>query len=99
MAEDAHVKRFMAKDYKSTEYVVQPVLMDSDGRLKFCAPGDSGSVVFDSDGGVLGLFFRGSKPLNSADDGYGLVTPIELVFQDIIAFSKGGITEIRVAED
>ncbi|WXC67436.1 hypothetical protein SNK03_013229 [Fusarium graminearum] len=99
MAEDAHVKRFMAKDYESTEYVVQPVLMDSDGQLKFCAHGDSGSVVFDRDGGVLGLFFRGSKPRNSADAGYGLVTPIELVFKDIIAFSKGGITEIRVAED
>ncbi|KAL5592053.1 hypothetical protein FOVSG1_010942 [Fusarium oxysporum f. sp. vasinfectum] len=65
---------------------------------KFCAKGDSGSVVFDELGGIVGLVFRGHKHERSYNDGYGYVTPIEHVFEDIVAFSKGHITDIRVAE-
>lgn len=67
------------------------------GERKFCAHGDSGSVVFDDEGGIIGLLFRGHKNNNSFDEGYGYVTPIEHVFQDIKDFSKGQITDIRIA--
>ncbi|CVL05894.1 uncharacterized protein FPRN_14218 [Fusarium proliferatum] len=43
----------------------------------FCAPGDSGSVVFDEDGGIVGLVIGGHKNNNSDNYGYGYVTPIE----------------------
>ncbi|EWG38280.1 hypothetical protein FVEG_01538 [Fusarium verticillioides 7600] len=65
---------------------------------KFCAKGDSGSAVFDELGGIVGLVFRGHKHRESYDDGYGYVTPIEHVLEDIVAFSKGNITEIRIAQ-
>ncbi|KAF4500075.1 hypothetical protein FAGAP_3737 [Fusarium agapanthi] len=65
---------------------------------RFCAKGDSGSVVFDELGGIVGLVFRGHKHHNSYNDGYGYVTPIEHVFEDIMDFSNGQITDIRVAE-
>lgn len=70
---------------------------DNHGVLKFCAHGDSGSVVFDDRGGIVGLLFRGHRNNKSFDDGYGYVTPIEHVFQDIKDFSKGQITDIRIA--
>ena len=66
---------------------------------KFCAPGDSGSVVWDIRGCVVGLIFRGIRVTNSDDEGFGYVTPIEDVFKDIKDFSKGQITDIRVAVD
>jgi hypothetical protein len=65
---------------------------------KFCAKGDSGSAVFDELGGIVGLVFRGHKHRDSYNDGYGYVTPIELVLEDIVAFSEGQITEIRIAQ-
>ncbi|KAG5743747.1 hypothetical protein H9Q70_013539 [Fusarium xylarioides] len=69
-----------------------------DKSSKFCAKGDSGSAVFDELGGIVGLVFRGHKHNNSYNDGYGYVTPIEHVFEDIVDFSKGHITDIRIAE-
>ncbi|KAF5613038.1 hypothetical protein F25303_14296 [Fusarium sp. NRRL 25303] len=65
---------------------------------KFCSHGDSGSAVFDSDGGIVGLFFSGHKIEGSFDQGFGYATPIELVFQDIIEFSEHAITDIRIAQ-
>ncbi|KAM0386742.1 hypothetical protein ACHAPY_001310 [Fusarium culmorum] len=96
MAEDRHLESKMS-DYATTEYIYQPGYFA--GTRKFCARGDSGSVVFDENGGIVGLFFRGHRPNNSLDGGFGLVTPIEHVFKDIIDFSNGGITEIRVAKN
>jgi hypothetical protein len=69
---------------------------DVDSSLKLCAHGDSGSVLFDKDGGIVALLFRGHKHNDSYDDGYGYVTPIEHVFNDIKDFAD--ITNIRVAQ-
>ncbi|KAF5593542.1 uncharacterized protein FSUBG_9777 [Fusarium subglutinans] len=63
---------------------------------KLCAHGDSGSVIFDNDGGIVALLFRGHKHNDTYDDGYGYVTPIEHVFDDIKDFTD--ITNIRIAE-
>ncbi|KAH7159101.1 hypothetical protein DER46DRAFT_379850 [Fusarium sp. MPI-SDFR-AT-0072] len=68
---------------------------DVDPRIKLCAHGDSGSVLFDKDGGIVALLFRGHKHNDSYDDGYGYVTPIEYVFDDIKGFAD--ITNIRIA--
>ncbi|KAM0230395.1 hypothetical protein ACHAP5_011398 [Fusarium lateritium] len=84
---------------KTTEYVFV-YNHPSEGTLPFSGPGDSGSVVFDDDGGIVGLLFRGHQP-NNADKntGYTFVTPIEYVINDIKAFFDGYITDIRVAQD
>ncbi|KAK5660009.1 hypothetical protein OQA88_13477 [Cercophora sp. LCS_1] len=58
--------------------------------------GDSGSVAFDRHGCALGLLFRGYQAQDSAE--HVFITPIEDVFEDIKAFSKGKILEIRIAE-
>lgn len=92
LSDDSYLKNDI-KNYLSTEYIFQ-----SHDGVKFCAPGDSGSAVWDENGGIVGLFFRGHSINKSFDDGFGLVTPIELVFEDIKQFSKGTITEIRVAK-
>ncbi|KAH7276173.1 hypothetical protein B0J15DRAFT_558323 [Fusarium solani] len=62
---------------------------------RFCGPGDPGSVVFDARGQAIGLLFGGQVPSQTA--GYGLVTPIEDVFEDIKASSKGRVEDIRIA--
>ncbi|KAG4261353.1 hypothetical protein FPRO03_11904 [Fusarium proliferatum] len=64
----------------------------------FCAPGDSGSVVFDEDGGIVGLVIGGHKNNNSDNYGYGYVTPIEYVFKDIKDLLKEHVLDIRIAE-
>ncbi|KAF4980042.1 hypothetical protein FZEAL_3904 [Fusarium zealandicum] len=83
----------------SSEYLFQPTDTDTDMNTIFAAPGDSGSVVFDDEGGVVGLLCRGQRPNGSTDRGFACVTPIEHVFQDIKDFSKGQITGIRIAVD
>jgi hypothetical protein len=55
-------------------------------------------VVFDEGGRAVGLVFRGLMAQQAANS-YTFITPIEDVFADIRAFSKGGITDIRIAED
>ncbi|KAF4503412.1 alcohol dehydrogenase [Fusarium agapanthi] len=42
----------------------------------FCAPGDSGSVVFDESGGIVGLMIGGHHNNNSYNHGYEYATPI-----------------------
>ncbi|KAM0562359.1 hypothetical protein ACHAPJ_002048 [Fusarium lateritium] len=80
----------------SKEYVFQAYKsMGPKGNDSFSLPGDSGSVVFDHKGGVVGLLFSGQTP-NNTRLGYSFVTPIEHVFDDIKAWSKGEITDIRV---
>ncbi|EXK82531.1 hypothetical protein FOQG_13101 [Fusarium oxysporum f. sp. raphani 54005] len=78
----------------TTELVFGP-RYDVDLSIKLCAHGDSGSVLFDKDGGIVALLFRGHKHNDSYDDGYGYVTPIEHVFNDIKDFTD--ITNIRIA--
>ena len=63
----------------------------------FSAPGDSGSVAWDKKGRALGLVFRGQKPTGVLKTKLSYVTPIHDVFEDIKAFSEGGITDIRIA--
>lgn len=61
--------------------------------------GDSGSVVFNSDGAAVGLLLTGGRRLTHGVSSYAYITPIEDVFADIKAFSNGQITDIRIAED
>ncbi|KAH6953593.1 hypothetical protein DER45DRAFT_528167 [Fusarium avenaceum] len=83
----------------STEYVFV-YNHPKEGKLPFAGPGDSGSVVFDNNGSIVGLLFRGQPPQRS-DGRVGLayVTPIEDVLRDIKSFMGGVITDIRVAEE
>ncbi|KAF4995124.1 hypothetical protein FDECE_12895 [Fusarium decemcellulare] len=76
--------------------VEEVAFLGHNGRL-FSAFGDSGSVVFDAEGGVMGLVFTGQKPQN-ADKTYSYVTAIENVFDDIMASSNGEITAVRIAK-
>ncbi len=65
----------------------------------FAASGDSGAVVFDETGRAVGLLFSGQTPQQCRDNiGHALVTPIEDVLEDIKQFSKGQITDIRIAK-
>jgi hypothetical protein len=59
--------------------------------------GDSGAVVYDSQGAVLGLLFAGQRPQQSFPEGIIYVTRIWDVFKDIIDFSEWNITDIRIA--
>ncbi|KAM0562358.1 hypothetical protein ACHAPJ_002047 [Fusarium lateritium] len=60
--------------------------------------GDSGAVVFDHNGGILGLIVGTQRPI-CVEKEYSFVTPIEHVFEDIKSSSKGEITDIRVARE
>lgn len=51
--------------------------------------------MYNGSGQVVGLLFTGMKP-QGADRGHMLVTPIKDILDDIKAFSKGGITDIRI---
>ncbi|KAK1751145.1 hypothetical protein QBC47DRAFT_464338 [Echria macrotheca] len=65
----------------------------------FSAAGDSGSVAWDRKGRAVGLVFGGLRPtgvLGTA--GLTYITPIHDVFKDIMEFSDGEITDIRIAE-
>ena len=62
---------------------------------RFCGPGDPGSVVFDARGQAIRLLLGGQVPSQTA--GYGLVTPIEYIFEDIKASSNGRVEDIRIA--
>ncbi|KAK1761920.1 hypothetical protein QBC33DRAFT_614651 [Phialemonium atrogriseum] len=76
---------------RSSEYL----FLGHEGK-PFGDHGDSGSVVYDAEGQVLGLLFTGLSP-QQTNAGHTFVTPIEDVFEDVIKFSKGGITDIRIA--
>jgi len=101
--EEAHLKLSAAPDPEkgrpkrmSTEYTFMGHLQHDENR-PFADQGDSGAVVFDIHGRVLGLVFSGFRP-QRGDGAYVLVTPIEDVLEDIKDLSKGEITAIRVAE-
>lgn len=63
---------------------------------RFSGHRDSGAVVFDHAGHLVGLVFGGQVP-HQDKKGYTLVTPIEDIFDDIKAISNGEIEDIRVA--
>ncbi|KAM0354356.1 hypothetical protein ACHAPU_001400 [Fusarium lateritium] len=71
---------------------------DSGWDKPFAGPGDSGSVVFDSNGCAVGLLFRGLRPNNDNAVGHTYVTPIEHVFKGIKESSKGKIVDVRIAQ-
>jgi hypothetical protein len=92
---DKHVKSEMGGE----TYYSNELMFVGDPTFTFLAyHGDSGSVAFDEEGRAVGLLFRGHQ-VQQAANSYAFITPIEDVFADIKAFSKGGITDIRIAED
>lgn len=66
------------------------------GKDTLSSEGDSGSVCFDEWGNAVGLLFRGQSGKRGNEHCY--VTPIEDVFNDIVAFADGVITGIRIKE-
>jgi len=91
--EGAHLEAVMGRE-KSREFI----FIEDPASARFSHRGDSGSVVFDEEGRAAGLLLRGHKPLGAVNQCL-YITPIEDVFDDIKTFSKGGITDIRIAED
>ncbi|KAK3339843.1 hypothetical protein B0T25DRAFT_618478 [Lasiosphaeria hispida] len=97
--EDAHVEPWMKsrhRPYLSNEFMY--IGLPEVGWRWLAKQGDSGSVVFDTQGKAAGLLFRGHTA-QQATSSYAYITPIEDVFADIKAFSKGEITDICIAED
>jgi len=81
----------------SSEHVIIGHLFGDGSPQAFADNGDSGAVVFDTFGQMVGLLFTGQAPQGTRGQGYALVTPIEEVFEDIKAMSNGEITDIRVS--
>ncbi|KAF5554457.1 kinesin [Fusarium napiforme] len=75
MVDDDHLDKAIRST--TTEVAIQP-----GGPGESCSQGDSGSALFDSEGGIVGLFFIRHAINGSFDKGFGYATPIELVFQD-----------------
>ncbi|KAK3353818.1 hypothetical protein B0T25DRAFT_221366 [Lasiosphaeria hispida] len=95
MLEADHVPLRIKADLKSKEFA----FISPDGlEGTFGDRGDSGAVVWDECGRVMGLLFTGQQPQGSSK-GYSLVTPIEDVFQDIRDASGGDILDIRIPTD
>ncbi|KAM7193056.1 hypothetical protein V8F20_008572 [Naviculisporaceae sp. PSN 640] len=67
---------------------------ESNTRKPFADKGDSGAVVWDRNGCVMGLLFRGQVP-NQTRSGCAYVTPIEHVFGKIKKMDKN-IKDIKV---
>jgi hypothetical protein len=71
--------------------------IDSRDRLSLATAGDSGAVVYNDEGKVVGLVSRGLAPQQSPKGSktfpYPYVTPIEDVFADIKAFT--GVDDIK----
>lgn len=57
----------------------------------FSKEGDSGALIFDNDGGVIGLLFGGCPRKHTS-----YFTPIESVFADIKKVT--GAMDVRIAE-
>ncbi|KAK1762459.1 hypothetical protein QBC33DRAFT_551924 [Phialemonium atrogriseum] len=93
VAEDRYVGRGFSEEYVFIGRCNANVNSD----VRFADIGDSGAVVFDKRGRALGVVFTGQTPQQAGSDGYCFVTPIEDVFRDIKEFSKGDITDIRIA--
>ncbi|KAK3364331.1 hypothetical protein B0T25DRAFT_61230 [Lasiosphaeria hispida] len=97
--EDTHVQAYMDarhRPYLSNEFLF--IGYPNPAEHWLAKKGDSGSVVFDTDGRAVGLLFRGHM-VQQAASSYAYITPIEDVFDDIKTFSNQQITDIRIAED
>ncbi|KAF5243254.1 hypothetical protein FANTH_8263 [Fusarium anthophilum] len=95
---DQHKAACIIKDDKhvSGDNPSNEDLFISDTVKLFSARGDSGPIVYDFKGGVVGLLHRGQIPTNS-EKPFPTITPIELVFEDIKSFLEDE-AEIRIAE-
>ncbi|KAM4066597.1 hypothetical protein HRG_000678 [Hirsutella rhossiliensis] len=71
--------------------------LGTDGMGPFATPGDSGAVVFNEHGQVVGVVFSGGNPQQTAKGSYALVTPIEDVFRHIKDLSQNRIRDVRIA--
>lgn len=90
MREEKYMPGRSKEDLMSSEYIfIHP------RDMVFANVGDSGAVVWDEDGGVVGLLFRGQQP-HGTKRGYGMVTPIEDVFESIKEMSMGHIVDVRI---
>ncbi|KAK5651827.1 hypothetical protein OQA88_11596 [Cercophora sp. LCS_1] len=92
IAEDKHLGR-SDKERESTEFVFGPP--ENNAHRMFGTKGDSGSIVFDRRGKVMGLLFRGGLP-QQTKAGYCFVTPIEDVFSDIKRYNRNAVEDIRL---
>ncbi|KAK0713314.1 hypothetical protein B0T26DRAFT_649684, partial [Lasiosphaeria miniovina] len=63
----------------------------------YATRGDSGSVVWDKEGRLVGLFFTRQTPQGCSANALVYITPIHDVLEDMIKFCKGAIKEIRLA--
>jgi len=83
--------------FESGEYSFQMNLRGIDEP--FTRKGDSGSIVYDKYGCVLGLLFRGLQPKGSRYEAHGYVTPIEYIFASIKNSSNRRIVDVRIAQN
>ncbi|KAM0339926.1 hypothetical protein ACHAPU_010759 [Fusarium lateritium] len=68
-------------------------------QTMFSSNGDSGAIIYDENGCIVGLAFTGCNPSQANSFiGFSYVTPIEYVFSDIKAQSNGEIVAIRIAQ-
>jgi hypothetical protein len=92
--DDAHLEAVMGpENYRCREFMY----IEDPASTWLSKRGDPGSVVFDEEGRALGLLSRGHRPQQAVNQCL-YITPIEDIFDDIKKFSKGGITDIRIAE-
>jgi hypothetical protein len=95
MSEERYMEGRTTEQRKSTEHVFLG-MRDNSNRTTFSNRGDSGAIVWDSNGRALGLLFTGQQPQQTTD-GYSLVIPVEDVFDSIKEMTKGKITDVRIA--
>ncbi|KAK0641354.1 hypothetical protein B0T16DRAFT_419697 [Cercophora newfieldiana] len=84
-------------DLRSSEYMFFGEQVGAE-TLPFSRTGDSGSLVWNSVGQVVGVLFRGCNPqqVNGKKPGISFVTPIEDIFKSIKEVSNGEIEDIRL---
>ena len=81
----------------SSEHIIRPHPTLSGGNeAVFVKPGDSGSVVFNEFGEILGLICWGKPNDFKGYEWPGYLTPIEDVFKDMKEISEGVVTDIRI---
>lgn len=90
---------YISDNRKTDEHYFVPCQpRESENELSLAVSGDSGAVVYDDEGKVVGLLFRGLAPqqISKGSDKfpYTYVTPIEDVFADIKAFTEAD--EVRL---
>ncbi|KAK3364776.1 hypothetical protein B0T24DRAFT_537214 [Lasiosphaeria ovina] len=94
MSKADSVPRRSPSSLRSREFVVKAEVRRA-GR--FGDRGDSGAMVWDAQGRVVGMLFTGQQP-HGTEEGYSLVTPIEDIFEDIKDKSGGNILDIRIPD-